>query len=235
MTAVVTGATGAIGGAIAARVIEAGASTFLPCRSKEALQDVVEQSGWDTASVHCYTVDLATRTDVEAFARVVVGATEGVDILVHAAGTLALNNVETARLDDFDRQYHINVRAPFQLTQALIPALRMRAGQVVFINSSAGINAKSGGAQYAATKHALRALADSLRQEVNESGIRVMSVYVGRTASRLQAAVHEHERREYRPRLLLQPEDVAVMVFESLRLPRTAEVTDLHIRPFQRS
>ena len=90
-------------------------------------------------------------------------------------------------------------------------------------------------AQYAATKHALRALADALREEVNERGVRVLSVFLGRTASRMQQAVHQHEKRPYNPGRLLQPSDVASMVLAALRLPRTAEVTDLHIRPMLKS
>ena len=74
-------------------------------------------------------------------------------------------------------------------------------------------------------------MADSFRDEVNERGVRVLSVFVGRTASRMQAAVHEHEGRPYRPERLLQPDDVASMIVAALQLPRTAEVTDLHIRP----
>jgi NADP-dependent 3-hydroxy acid dehydrogenase YdfG len=102
---------------------------------------------------------------------------------------------------------------------------------VVFINSTAGLVARAGVAQYAATKHALRAMADSLREEVNADGVRVLSVFLGRTATPLQAALHEREGRRYRPERLVQPADVASLVVHALTLPRTAEVTDLTIRP----
>jgi NADP-dependent 3-hydroxy acid dehydrogenase YdfG len=85
--------------------------------------------------------------------------------------------------------------------------------------------------QYAATKHALKAIADSLREEVNAEGLRVLSVYPGRTASPMQAAVHEMEGRAYHPERLMQPEDVAAVVINALSLPRSAEVTDIYIRP----
>jgi NADP-dependent 3-hydroxy acid dehydrogenase YdfG len=158
-----------------------------------------------------------------------------VHVLVHAAGAIAFGTVGESPVDDFDRQYQVNVRAPYQLTQALLPRMAACRGQVVFINSSAGITARQGVSQYSATKHALRAVADSLRDEVNDRGIRVMSVFLGRTASRMQAAVHDHERRTYRPERMLQPDDVAAMVVAALQLPRTAEVTDLHIRPMLKS
>jgi NADP-dependent 3-hydroxy acid dehydrogenase YdfG len=86
--------------------------------------------------------------------------------------------------------------------------------------------------QYASTKHALKAVADSLRAEVDAEGVRVLSVYPGRTATPMQASVHEREGMAYIPERLMQPEDVAGVVINALCLPRTAEVTDIHIRPF---
>ncbi len=78
-------------------------------------------------------------------------------------------------------------------------------------------------------------MADSLREEVNAEGVRVLSVYLGRTASPMQAAVHEMEDKTYQPERLMQPEDVAEVVINALSLPRSAEVTDIHIRPMVKS
>ena len=93
---------------------------------------------------------------------------------------------------------------------------------------------RAGVGQYAAMKHALRALADTLREEVNRDGVRVLSVFLGRTATPMQAAVHRVESRVYEPEPLLQPADVAAVVISALSLPRTAEVTDIHIRPLRK-
>jgi NADP-dependent 3-hydroxy acid dehydrogenase YdfG len=104
-------------------------------------------------------------------------------------------------------------------------------GQVVFINSSLGLKARAGVSQYAATKHALKAVADSLRDECNASGVRVCSLYLGATATPMQAAIRAKQFREYKPQRLLQPDDVASLVISVLALPRTAEVTDIMVRP----
>jgi NADP-dependent 3-hydroxy acid dehydrogenase YdfG len=109
--------------------------------------------------------------------------------------------------------------------------LKARRGQVVFVNSSSGIVAKPMSSQYDLTKHALKAIADSLRGEVNPCGVRVLSIYLGRTASEMQERIHHMEGQPYRPELLLQPTDVASVILNALSLPRTAEVTDIHIRP----
>ena len=79
-----------------------------------------------------------------------------------------------ARITDFELQYRTNVLAPYALTQALLPMLAAYRGQIVFVNSSAGLAAPENLSQYAATKHALKAIADSLRKEVNPDGIRVL-------------------------------------------------------------
>ena len=137
-------------------------------------------------------------------------------------------------MTELDMQYRTNVRAPYLLTQALLPLLRRRQGQVVFINSSVGLAARAQVGPYAATKHALKALADSFREEVNTSGLRVLSVYLGRTASPMQAMIHAMEGKPYYPEYLIQASDVAAVVLNALCLPRTAEVTDISIRPMHK-
>jgi len=113
--------------------------------------------------------------------------------------------------------------------------LRAHQGSVVFINSSAGINTRANISQYSATKHALKAVADSFRAEVNPDGIRVLTVYPGRTASPQQAAIHKAEGKTYSPQLLMQPADVARIIVDALKVNRTAEVTDISIRPMRKT
>ena len=156
---------------------------------------------------------------------------EKIDMLIHSAGVISIGKLEISSVADFDRQYKTNVRAPCLLTQVLLPLLKMQKGQIVFINSSAGLFSKANLSQYAATKHALRAFADSLRDEVNEMGIRVLSVFPGRTATPMQEMIFSQEGRDYPANRLLQPQDVAAVVIHALSLPRTAEVTDISIRP----
>ena len=118
----------------------------------------------------------------------------------------------------------------------VLPGMKERLrGQIVNIGSMSGVNPAPFGEVYSASKHALRAFTDSLRAEVNPSGVRVLSVYPGRTATPMQESIFAAEGRSYDPSRLLQPADVAEMVLAALCLPRTAEVTDLHIRPLQKS
>jgi NADP-dependent 3-hydroxy acid dehydrogenase YdfG len=181
-----------------------------------------------------YQTDLAELEQVRSLAERVQTDFDGLHILVHSAGVFAMSGIATANIGDFDRQYYCNVRAPFALTKLLLPCLVAHQGQVVFINSTAGLQAAAGISQYAATKHALRALADSLREEANTQGVRVLSVFLGRTATPMQAAIHELEGKPYDPAELIQPSQVAAIVAEVLALERDAEVTDIRIRPMRK-
>jgi NADP-dependent 3-hydroxy acid dehydrogenase YdfG len=127
------------------------------------------------------------------------------------------------------------VRASYLLVQRFLPMVKTRRGQIVFMNSSAGLAARPGAGPFAATMHALKALADALRGEINVDGVRVLSVFPGRTATPRIASLHAREERDYRPSLLLQPEDVASAVMNALALPRTAEITDINIRSLVKS
>jgi NADP-dependent 3-hydroxy acid dehydrogenase YdfG len=231
--AVVTGAGSGIGRAIALSLGEQGAMLCLVGRNLEKLEMVASIARPNSPRVRCYQADLMVDKDILELAMRVERDFGELDILIHSAGFISLSPMESASLEDFDRHYRVNARGPYALTQALLPMLRSSRGQIVFINSSVTVmSAKAKLGQYAATKHALKAIADSLREEVNADGLRVLSVYPGRTATPMQAAVHKMEDRQYQPERLMQPEDVATMVVSALSLPRTTEVTEIMIRPF---
>ena len=179
--------------------------------------------------------DLTMDSAVQDLARLLEAEFKPLDVLVHCAGAFTTGKIEETAVGQLDALFRANVRLPFALTQALLPLLKLRPGQIVFINSSQGLAARADTGPYAATRHALKALADSLRQEVNADGIRVLSVYLGRTATPRMKSLYEAEGREYQPELLLQAEDIAQAVMASLQMPRTAEITNIEIRPLIKS
>jgi NADP-dependent 3-hydroxy acid dehydrogenase YdfG len=228
---VVTGASSGIGKAITLQLAREGAQICLVGRNSEKLEAVARCARQFSEGISTYKTDLGIDDDIHHLAANLQKDYGAIDILIHSAGVIFLGRMEHASIEHFDRQYRINVRAAYLLTQALLPMIKPSAGQVVFINSSAGLTAKANVGQYAATKHALKAIADSLREEVNADGVRVTTIYPGRTASPMQALLYEYEKRVYLPEELMQPEDVAMVVANALGLPRTAEVTDISIRP----
>jgi NAD(P)-dependent dehydrogenase (short-subunit alcohol dehydrogenase family) len=233
--AVVTGAGSGIGRAIAVDLANRGAVIWAIGRNQETL-DATRRKLQKADALRAYQADFSIIEDFSELIECVKREYGRLDLLIHSAAVIYLAEMQTAVMSDFDLQYRVNVRAPYLLTQTCLPLLKRTKGQVVFINSSIGLRAdRAGLGQYAATKHALRAVADCLREEVNRDGVRVVSVYPGRTATPGQAAVHRAEGKPYRPEFLLQPEDVASAVLNSLMLPRTAEVTDISIRPMTKT
>jgi NADP-dependent 3-hydroxy acid dehydrogenase YdfG len=231
--AVVTGASSGVGRALAIALAAAGAAVGVVGRKPQALADVAEAVARAGGRAFIFEADLAVESAVEALAEALGRDPGRVDVLVHSAGVYAGGGLGGATAAALEAQWAVNVRAPYALTRALLPRLRAARGQVVFINSTAGLRAPAGAISYAATKHALRALADGLRDEVNADGVRILSVYLGRTATPMQAAIHAAEGRAWEPGRLIQPEDVAAIVLTALALPRTAEVTDLTLRPMR--
>jgi NAD(P)-dependent dehydrogenase (short-subunit alcohol dehydrogenase family) len=232
--AVVTGASSGIGRALSLALARQGAQICAVGRNPIALAETVA-AVQPFSSITAVQIDLTSGESLEPLVRHLSDAGR-LDVLVHGAGGIHQGRIEQARIEDLDAQYATNVRAPYLLTQRLLPLLTASRGQIVFINSSAGLSAKRPEvSQYAATKHALRAIADSLREELNPKGIRVLSVYLGRTATPMQATLFREEGKTYQPEMLLQPEDVASVVVNALMLSPTAEVTDISIRPMRKS
>lgn len=229
--ALVTGASSGIGRAIALGLAAEGATVLAVARDVQRLNDTVLEAESVHARVEALPCDLADEAAVRALAAGLRSGPGVLDVLVHAAGTIEFGAIDAVPIEQLDRMVAINLRGPYLLTQALLPLLRSNRGHIVFINSSAGLRPSGGVAAYGATKHALRGLADALRDEVNPFGIRVTSIYPGRTRTPMQTAVSRWEGRIDQPVGLLEPADVASIVVALLSLPHGAEVTDVHIRP----
>jgi NADP-dependent 3-hydroxy acid dehydrogenase YdfG len=233
--ALVTGASGGIGGAIATVLAHGGARVCLAGRSQARLAALADRMRQNSGVAVTYAVDLTDDVQITTLVEQIAAVHGRLDILVHCAGTIEHGSVERAPVTLFDLQYAANVRGPYLLTQGLLPLLKKRRGQVVFVNSSRGLMAAANAGQFSATQHALRAVADALRDEVNGDNIRVLSVFPGRTATPRIEALHVSEGRPYQPELLLQPDDIASVVVNALALPWTAEVTNISIRPMLKS
>jgi NADP-dependent 3-hydroxy acid dehydrogenase YdfG len=233
--AVVTGASSGIGKSIALALAEEGAQVCFVGRKVNTLEEVAKLAQEHSPQGRAFRADLTHDEDIVALAADLERNGGRVDVLVLCGGEIHHAEHAGASITDFDAQYRANVRGPYLLTQALLPLLRAGRGQVVFINSTSGLRARARVGQFAATQHGMKAIADSLREEVNADGIRVLSVFPGRTATPRTEQLFQEERKTYRPELLMQPGDVAAMVVHALKMPRTAEVTEISIRPLCKS
>lgn len=222
MSHLITGAGSGIGAAVARTLLDRGDDVVLLARSEERAAEL--RASYDGAQVQ--VADLGWPESVES-----LSLPASLDSLVHAAGVVELGSVASLSIDDWASQLRVNLVAPAALTRVALPALRAGRGTVVFVNSGAGLQAHAEWSAYAASKHGLRALADSLRAEEAAAGVRVSTVYPGRTATPMQEKVHAQEGKSYDAGDWIRPETVADAIVRILDLPRDATIPDLTVRP----
>lgn len=219
-TALVTGASRGLGAAIA-RKLASDHHVYLGGRTADSVRPIAAELPDATA----WPVDLTDHAAVLKAA----ASFESLDVLVHNAGVVALGTIQESSIEDWRAQYESNVLAVVALTQTLLPALRKSNGHVVLINSGAGLRANPGWGGYAASKFALRAFGDALRQE--EPALRVTSVHPGRIDTDMQKAIVEHEGKEYDASQFLRADTVALAVRNAIDTPADAHPTEIVLRP----
>ena len=214
-TALITGAGGGLGSAIAAALAPTH-TLLLAGRPSKRLDDVAARLGGSVVALDL--ADTSTLPDLP----------DALDVLVHNAGVAFPDSVVDSRIHDWRTTFEVNVIGAVALTQALLPALRRAKGQVIFVNSGAGLNVLAGMASYSASKFALRAFADSLRAE--EPALRVTSVHPGRVATPMQRQLVEFEGGKYDPKHFLRPETVGRAIADIVATPPDGHVHQVVIR-----
>ncbi len=225
-THLITGAGSGIGAAVADCLHVRGDHLVLVARSEKRAADLERADPGSNSLV----VDLADPAAVEhclASGRL----PDRLDSVLHVAGVVDLAAVDEVTADAWCEHLNVNLVSPALVTRACLPSLRAARGTVVFVNSSAGLIANPSWAAYASSKFGLRALADALRGEEAETGVRVTSIFPSRTATQMQEKVHSQEGRDYDAEQFLRPETVADSILHTLDLPRDGTISDLTVRP----
>ncbi len=218
-TALITGGGGGIGSAIAAALAPTH-TLLLAGRPSDRLDAVAGRLDATT-----FPLDLTDPDGIESSCEVI----DALDVLVHNAGVSIPGRVAESGIEEWRATFAVNVFGAVALTLTLLPALRRTRGQVVFINSVAGRRVSPGMASYAASKFALRAFADSLRED--EPDLRVTTIFPGRTATEMQRELVAFEGGEYDPAKYLRPETVAAAVAGAVATAPDGHVHEVVLRP----
>ncbi|MGA5822882.1 SDR family oxidoreductase [Kitasatospora sp. NPDC094028] len=222
----ITGAGSGIGAAVAGLLAERGEDLWLLARD-EARAEVLRSRFPGCRTV---AVDLAEPTSLAAELEK-QELPDRLDSLLHVAGALEPGTVAEFDAAVWQEMLAVNLLAPAELTRALLPALRAAPGRVVFVNSGAGLHAPPRLGGYAASKFALRALAESLRAEEFRNGVRVTSVYPGEVDTPMQVRLHGALGLEYDPGICLTVESAAKALVGVLDFPLDGTLSELTIRP----
>jgi NADP-dependent 3-hydroxy acid dehydrogenase YdfG len=218
--ALITGASRGIGAAVA-HALSPTHELLLGGRDTGALAELAAA----LSDARPWPVELSDATALAA-------ATAGIkrlDVLVHSAGVADLGPLADTPVSLWRNTFEVNVVAVAELTRLLLPALRAAHGTVVLVNSGQGKRAAAGWGAYAASKFALTAYAEVLRAE--EPGLRVSTVFPGRTATGMQRRVRATEGGEYQPEHYLRPESVADAVRFAVSAPVDAQLPEIVVRP----
>ncbi len=228
-TALVTGATEGIGRAIAFALGAEGYRVGICARTAARVEETLAElaaAGVTAAGAAC---DVSDPGSVSAMVAKVTAALGPVHVLVNNAGIGHLKPFADLTLEEWDATMAVNVRSLFLVTREVLPGMRERGdGVIVNIASLAGRNPVVGGTAYAASKHAVLGFAKSLLMEVRKEGIRVFTVCPGSVATGFG-------RGRTVPKVsrtgILEPEDVAQVVVDALRLPARALASEIDLRP----
>lgn len=190
--ALVTGASGGIGSAIARALHRSGASVAISGTRVAALDALAAELGERT---HVATCDLSEASAIEALARDAESAFGAVDILVNSAGRTRDNLAVRMKDEDWQQVIDLNLTAAFRLTRACLrPMMKRRTGRVITITSVVGITGNAGQSNYAAAKAGLIGMTKSLAHEVASRGITVNCVAPGYIATAMTADLTDDQR-----------------------------------------
>jgi len=233
----ITGASSGIGEATALTLARAGASVALGARRKDridALAARIEDAG---GTAFAFEVDVTDESAARGFVEAAHERLGRLDTLVNNAGVMLLGPVEQSSSDDWRTMLNVNVLGLLYCTSAALPIMRAQAGgDIVNISSVAGRFARAGNAVYAATKFAVGAFSEGLRNEVTEGGIRVTLIEPGFVDTELQshntgAVLETLESMREQLGEVLRAQDVANGILYAVSQPPHVSINEVLIRP----
>ncbi|MFF7704699.1 SDR family oxidoreductase [Streptomyces lydicus] len=235
----ITGASSGIGEATALLLAERGARLVLGARRSERLAEVVariQQAGGTAVQIR---TDVTRREDLHALVALAGERFGRLDVLVGNAGVGTISPLDDLRLDEWDRMVDVNIKGVLHGIGAALPVFRAQgSGHFVTTASTAAFRIVPNMAVYAATKFAVRALCEGLRQEAGDS-LRVTTVSPGVVGTDFaEASTNEQVRAqitELRDRLAIPPEAIARAIAFAIEQPSTVDVNEIVVRPTAQS
>ena len=230
--ALITGASRGIGRAIAQHLGRLGARLGLCARTRERLETATAELRRDGIEAIAVLADLTHSSEVAGVVRQTNDALGEIDVLVNNAGVGLFRPAHEATEEEWDRVMNTNLKAVFLLSRAVAPQMiRRRRGDIVNIASLAGKNAFAGGAVYCASKWGLLGLTQSTAEDLRGYGIRVSAICPGTVGTEFSHSSHAGKD----PAKILQPEDVAQAVAMVVTAAPRSFISEVHLRPTQKS
>lgn len=231
---IVTGATQGIGKSIAKSFRDCNVRLCVGSRRPEKLKEIFSYF-FSEESLYVKYLDLGIPKSVEDFVCGAYSRFGEIDILVHSGGDFQTGRIEETSPERVLDLLLANVQGTHHLLGTFLSNRNKEFSQVIVINSSTAIESKAEAGIFAATTHGIKAITDAFRDENNKKNVRVTSLFLGRVATPRMEELYRKKKESYQKELLLQPSDIADSVLNLVTMPRHAEMTDLHLRPFIKS
>lgn len=235
--AIVTGASSGIGYATAIALAKAGAKVAAGARRTDKLESLEKQIAGSGGEIMIQKLDVTKKSDCDAFVDAVVKKWETVDILVNNAGLMPLSFFKNLKVDEWDQMIDVNIKGVLYCTAAAIPhMIAKKSGHIVNISSVAGRVVFPAGSVYCATKHAVAAFSEGIRQELSQrANIRVTCIEPGVVATELLNTITDKSLEKFvqasKQMDSLQSEDIANAILFAVESPTHMNVNEILIRP----
>lgn len=228
-----TGASSGIGEATARELSAHGAKLVLGARRIDRLERLVAEIGAVGGQARFRTLDVTDRADTASFAGFAETAFGPIDVWINNAGVMPLSRLAALKVDEWDRMIDVNIRGVLNGIAAVLPGMTARgAGQIVNVASIGAHAVSPTAAVYCATKYAVWAISDGLRQE--HTGLRVTVISPGVVTSELAETITDAEAagvmKDFR-KVAIGPDAVARSIAFAISQPADVDVSEIVVRP----
>jgi len=233
---VITGASSGLGEATARRLSAEGASVALGARRLDRLDSLVSELTAGGGKALAVATDVVHRDQVKKLVDAAVQTYGRVDVMINNAGLMPQSPLERLKVDEWDRMIDVNIKGVLYGIAAVLPYMKQqKAGHIINVSSVAGHKVGPGFAVYAATKHAVRALSEGLRQEVKPYNIRTTVISPGAVATELPDSITERDiaenARKFYEALAIPADSFARAVAFAISQPEEVDVNEILFRP----
>lgn len=233
---VITGASSGLGEVTARYLAERGAKVVLGARRAERLANLVAEikaSGGDAIAV---TTDVTKRADVENLVQQGLKAFGKIDAIVNNAGVMPLSMMSELRVDEWEQTIDVNVKGVMYGVAAVLPLMTaQQSGHIINLSSVAGLKVSATSAIYSASKFAVKAMSEGLREEVAPLGIRVTTIYPGAINTELTHSVQNEQVAEFvkgfYAQTAIEPDAIARAVAYAIEQPDDVSINEITVRP----
>jgi len=234
---IITGASSGIGYATALSLAKEGAKLVVGARRTDRLESLVKAIEENNGEILAQKLDVTKKSDCDDLVNTAIKKWGKVDVLVNNAGLMPLSFVKNLKIDEWDQMIDVNIKGVLYCTAAVLPHMReVKSGHIINISSVAGRIVFPAGSVYCATKHAVTAFSEGLRQELSpRNNIRVTTIEPGVVATELTNTITDESLEKFvessKKMEALKAEDIASAIIFAINAPNHVSVNEILVRP----